>query len=60
MNWKIIFQLSIFWVDNGFRHRITDPRKKLEPAFWLVIFIFLRNKLLPKLAPVVTFCMAFW
>ena len=39
MNWKIIFQLSIFGLIMAFGTISLIP-EKFEPAFWLVIFIF--------------------
>lgn len=39
MNWKIIFQLSIFGLIMAFATVSLIP-EKVEPAFWLVIFIF--------------------
>jgi hypothetical protein len=39
MNWKIIFQLSIFGLIMAFATVSLIP-EKIEPAFWLVIFIF--------------------
>jgi hypothetical protein len=39
MNWKIIFQLSIFGLIMAFATVSLIP-EKLEFAFWLVIFIF--------------------
>ena len=39
MNWKIIFQLSIFGLIMAFGTVSLIP-EKVEPAFWLVIFIF--------------------
>ncbi|SRR5260221_6133369 len=39
MNWKIIFQLSIFGLIMAFGTVSLIP-EKFEPAFWLLIFIF--------------------
>ncbi len=39
MNWKLIFQLSIFGLIMAFATISLIP-EKIEPAFWLVIFIF--------------------
>jgi len=39
MNWKIIFQLSVFGLIMAFATVSLIP-EKMEPAFWLVIFIF--------------------
>jgi hypothetical protein len=39
MNWKIIFQLSIFGLIMAFATVSLIP-EKVEPAFWLVVFIF--------------------
>jgi hypothetical protein len=39
MNWKIIFQLSIFGLIMAFATVSLIP-EKVEPAFWVVIFIF--------------------
>ncbi len=39
MNWKIIFQLSIFGLIMAFGTVSLIP-DKVEPAFWVVIFIF--------------------
>jgi|SRR6185312_8431987 len=39
MNWKIIFQLSVFGVIMAFATVSLIP-EKVEPAFWVVIFIF--------------------
>jgi hypothetical protein len=39
MNWKIIFQLSIFGLIMAFGTVALIP-EKVEPAFWLLIFIF--------------------
>lgn len=39
MNWKIIIQLSIFGLIMAFATVSLIPQK-IEPAFWLVIFIF--------------------
>jgi len=39
MNWKIIFQLSFFGLIMAFGTISLIP-EKIEPAFWLVIFIF--------------------
>jgi hypothetical protein len=39
MNWKIIFQLSIFGLIMAFGTVSLIP-EKVEPAFWLLIFIF--------------------
>jgi hypothetical protein len=39
MNWKIIFQLSIFGLIMAFGTVSLIP-EKVEPAFWLLIFVF--------------------
>jgi hypothetical protein len=39
MNWKIIFQLSIFGLIMAFGTVSLIPQK-VEPVFWLIIFIF--------------------
>src|SRR5580693_7430787 len=39
MNWKLIFQLSLFGLAMGFATVFVIP-SKIEPAFWLVIFLF--------------------
>jgi hypothetical protein len=39
MNWKLIFQLSIFGLIMAFGTVSLIPQN-VEPAFWLVIFIF--------------------
>jgi hypothetical protein len=39
MNWKIILQLSMFGLIMAFGTISLIP-EKIEPAFWLVIFIF--------------------
>lgn len=39
MNWKIIFQLSIFGLIMSFATVSLIP-EKVEPAFWVVIFAF--------------------
>ena len=39
MNWKLIFQLSVFGLIMAFGTVSLIP-EKVEPAFWLVIFIF--------------------
>ena len=39
MNWKIIFQLSVFGLIMAFATVSLIP-EKVEPAFWLVIFLF--------------------
>jgi hypothetical protein len=39
MNWRIIFQLSIFGLIMAFGTVSRIP-EKFEPAFWLVIFVF--------------------
>ncbi|MDB5015222.1 MAG: hypothetical protein JWQ84_54 [Mucilaginibacter sp.] len=39
MNWKIILQLSMFGLIMAFG-TISLISEKIEPAFWLVIFIF--------------------
>ncbi|HEY8780345.1 MAG TPA: hypothetical protein VIM16_01920 [Mucilaginibacter sp.] len=39
MNWKIVFQLSIFGLIMAFATVSLIP-EKIEPAFWLLIFIF--------------------
>ena len=39
MNWKVIFQLSVFGLIMAFGTVSLIP-EKTEPAFWLVIFVF--------------------
>jgi hypothetical protein len=39
MNWKLIFQLSVFGLIMAFATISLIP-EKIEPLFWLVIFIF--------------------
>lgn len=39
MNWKLIFQLSLFGLVMAFATVWVIP-EKIEPFFWLVIFIF--------------------
>ena len=39
MNWKIIFQLSVFGLIMAFATVSLIP-EKAEPVFWLVIFLF--------------------
>lgn len=39
MNWKLIFQLSLFGLIMAFG-TITLIPQKIEPIFWLVIFVF--------------------
>jgi hypothetical protein len=39
MNWKIIFQLSVFGLIMAFGTISLIP-EKVEPVFWVVIFIF--------------------
>ena len=39
MNWKLIFQLSVFGLIMAFATVSLIP-DKVEPAFWLVIFVF--------------------
>ena len=39
MNWKIIFQLSLFGLIMAIATISLIP-SKIEPAFWLVIFVF--------------------
>jgi hypothetical protein len=39
MNWKLIFQLSIFGLIMAFGTVSLIPQN-VEPAFWLVIFVF--------------------
>ncbi|MBS1529570.1 MAG: hypothetical protein JSU01_04640 [Bacteroidetes bacterium] len=39
MNWKIIFQLSIFGLIMAFGTISLIP-EKIEPVFWLAIFVF--------------------
>ncbi len=39
MNWKLIFQLSLFGLAMGIATVFVIP-SKIEPAFWLVIFLF--------------------
>ncbi len=38
MNWKLIFQLSMFGLAMGIATVFVIP-SKIEPAFWLVIFL---------------------
>lgn len=38
MNWKLIFQLSLFGLAMGVATVFVIP-SKIEPAFWLVIFL---------------------
>jgi uncharacterized membrane protein len=38
MNWKLIFQLSLFGLAMGIATVFVIPAK-IEPAFWLVIFL---------------------
>ncbi len=38
MNWKLIFQLSLFGLAMGIATVFLIP-SKIEPAFWLVIFL---------------------
>jgi hypothetical protein len=38
MNWKLIFQLSLFGLAMGIATVYVIP-SKIEPAFWLVIFV---------------------
>jgi hypothetical protein len=38
MNWKLIFQLSLFGLAMGIATVYVIP-SKIEPAFWLVIFL---------------------
>jgi hypothetical protein len=38
MNWKLIFQLSLFGLAMAFATVFVIP-SKIEPAFWLVIFL---------------------
>jgi hypothetical protein len=38
MNWKLIFQLSLFGLAMGIATVFVIP-SKVEPAFWLVIFL---------------------
>jgi hypothetical protein len=38
MNWKLIFQLSLFGLAMGIATVFVIP-SKIEPAFWLVIFL---------------------
>jgi uncharacterized membrane protein len=38
MNWKLIFQLSLFGLAMAFATVFWIP-SKIEPAFWLVIFV---------------------
>jgi hypothetical protein len=42
MNWKIIFQLSIFGLIMAFATVQLIP-ERVEPIFWLFIFRFLRT-----------------
>ncbi|HWX39078.1 MAG TPA: hypothetical protein VNY09_07535 [Candidatus Sulfotelmatobacter sp.] len=39
MNWKLIFQLSLFGLAMGIATVYVIP-SKIEPAFWLVIFLY--------------------
>lgn len=39
MNWKLIFQLSLFGLAMGIATVYVIPAK-IEPAFWLAIFLF--------------------
>jgi len=39
MNWKLIFQLSVFGLIMAFATVSLIP-EKVEPVFWLVIFVF--------------------
>jgi hypothetical protein len=39
MNWKLIFQLSLFGLAMGIATVYFIP-SKIEPAFWLVIFLY--------------------
>lgn len=39
MNWKLIFQLSLLGLIMAFATILLIP-EKIEPAFWLLIFIF--------------------
>ncbi|MCC8426893.1 hypothetical protein [Mucilaginibacter sp. UR6-11] len=39
MNWKLIFQLSLFGLIMAFA-TVTLIPEKIEPVFWLVIFVF--------------------
>jgi uncharacterized membrane protein YGL010W len=39
MNWKLIFQLSLFGLAMGIATVFVIP-SNIEPAFWLVIFLF--------------------
>jgi hypothetical protein len=39
MNWKLIFQLSLFGLAMGIATMFLIP-SKIEPAFWLVIFLY--------------------
>jgi hypothetical protein len=39
MNWKLIFQLSLFGLAMGIATVYVIP-PNIEPAFWLVIFLF--------------------
>jgi hypothetical protein len=38
MNWKLIFQLSLFGLAMGIATVFVIP-SNIEPAFWLVIFL---------------------
>jgi hypothetical protein len=49
MNWKLIFQLSLFGLAMAFA-TITLIPTKIEPAFWLLIFL-LCAWLIAKFAP---------
>ena len=39
MNWKLIFQLSVFGLIMAFATVSLIP-EKVEPAFWFVVFVF--------------------
>jgi hypothetical protein len=39
MNWKLVFQLSVFGLIMAFA-TVSLISEKVEPAFWVIIFIF--------------------
>jgi hypothetical protein len=49
MNWKLIFQLSLFGLAMAFATLSLIPTK-MEPAFWLVIFVIC-GRLIARIAP---------
>jgi hypothetical protein len=53
MNWKLIFQLSLFGLAMGIATVFVIP-SKIEPAFWLVIFLICAY-LIAKRAPAMLF-----